>query len=322
MLGLPKATELNKKLPKTAVYAKFQMDTAEKAKIDADISRITIVNEVSASKVNIAPGEKAQAFFVLQVVLKRREFNERTLIVLSKLIPQNMVLLLEYDGLAKLAVYHTKLLQTPWKDPDSLSLAVEGLTMDAVWENVIVQIGGIQVQEGNTLDQQIAQDEQKAKLEKEIARLQKQLWAEKQPKKKFELNFKIKELFADSKISILTSDKKRANFWKFFAPFIISNLLTSSRGKNFYSLCKNESERQNIDICINEIISLAADEKINLEHSEILINLYNIPSGYTTLLQNKTSPHIIDALSSLLGRDIHNKAPFLYSLLREIYNKY
>lgn len=194
MLGLPKATELNKKLPKTAVYAKFQMNTAEKAKIDADISRITIVNEVSAAKVNIAPGDKVQAFFVLQVVLKRREFNERTLIVLSKLIPQNMVLLLEYDGQAKLAVYHTKLLQTPWSDPATLSLAINGLNMDAVWENVIVQIGGIQVQEGNTLDQQIAQDEQKAKLEKEIARLQKQLWAEKQPKKKFELNFKIKEL--------------------------------------------------------------------------------------------------------------------------------
>lgn len=194
MLGLPKATELNKKLPKTAVYAKFQMDTAEKAKIDADISRITIVNEVSATKVNIAPGEKVQAFFVLQVVLKRREFNERTLIVLSKFIPQNMVLLLEYDGQAKLAVYHTKLLQTPWKDPDSFSLAVEGLTMDAVWENVIVQIGGIQVQEGNTLDQQIAQDEQKAKLEKEIARLQKQLWAERQPKKKFALMQEIKKL--------------------------------------------------------------------------------------------------------------------------------
>ena len=177
MLGLPKATELNKKLPKTAVYAKFQMNTAEKAKIDADISRITIVNEVSAAKVNIAPGEKVQAFFVLQVVLKHREFNERTLIVLSKLIPQNMVLLLEYDGQAKLAVYHTKLLQTPWSDPETLSLAINGLNMDAVWENVIVQIGGIQVQEGNTLDQQLAQDDQKAKLEKEIARLQKQLWA-------------------------------------------------------------------------------------------------------------------------------------------------
>lgn len=194
MLGLPKATELNKKLPKTAVYAKFQMNTAEKAKIDADISRITIVNEVSAAKVNIAPGEKVQAFFVLQVVLKRREFNERTLIVLSKLIPQNMVLLLEYDGQAKLAVYHTKLLQTSWSDPETLSLAINGLNMDAVWENVIVQIGGIQVQEGNTLDQQLERDEQKAKLEKEIARLQKQLWAEKQPKKKFEIVQRINTL--------------------------------------------------------------------------------------------------------------------------------
>ena len=53
MLGLPKATELSKQLPKNAIYAKFQMNTAEKAKIDADISRITIVNEVSAEKVHI-----------------------------------------------------------------------------------------------------------------------------------------------------------------------------------------------------------------------------------------------------------------------------
>ena len=89
-------------------------------------------------------------------------------------------------------MYHTNLLPTPWSDPETLSLAINGLNMDAVWENVIVQIGGIQVQEGNTLDQQLAQDDQKAKLEKEIARLKKQLWAEKQPKKKFELLQRIK----------------------------------------------------------------------------------------------------------------------------------
>ena len=44
MLGLPKSTEMSKQLPKKAVYAKFQMNTAAKEKIDADISRITIVN--------------------------------------------------------------------------------------------------------------------------------------------------------------------------------------------------------------------------------------------------------------------------------------
>lgn len=194
MLGLPKSTELNKPLPKTAIYTKFQMNAAEKAKIDADISRIVIVNEVSAAKLNLAPGESVQAFFVLQVTLKHREFSEKTLITLSKLIPQNMVLLLECDGQAKLAVYHTKLLQTPWRNSADLTLVIKGLTMDAVWENVIVQVGNIRMQTGNTLDQQIAQDEQRAKLEKEIARLEKLAWAEKQPKKKFELVQKINKL--------------------------------------------------------------------------------------------------------------------------------
>ena len=192
MLGLPKSTELNKPLPKTAIYTKFQMNAAEKAKIDADISRIVIVNEVSAAKLNLAPGESVQAFFVLQVTLKHSEFSEKTLITLSKLIPQNMVLLLECDGQAKLAIYHTKLLQTPWHDPAELTLTIKGLTMDAVWENVIVQVGNIRLQTGNTLDRQIAIDEQRAKLEKEIARLEKLAWAEKQPKKKFELVQRIK----------------------------------------------------------------------------------------------------------------------------------
>ena len=199
MLGLPKSTELNKPLPKTAIYTKFQMNAAEKAKIDTDISRIVIVNEVSAAKLNLAPGESVQAFFVLQVTLKHREFSEKTLITLSKLIPQNMVLLLECDGQAKLAVYHTKLLQTPWRDPADLTLAIKGLTMDAVWENVIVQVGNIRLQTGNTLDQQIAIDEQRAKLEKEIARLEKLAWAEKQPKKKFELVQRINMLKKESR---------------------------------------------------------------------------------------------------------------------------
>lgn len=66
--------------------------------------------------------------------------------------------------------------------------------MDSVWENLIVQVGGITIQQGNTLDQQIVADEKRAKLEKEIARLEKLAWAEKQPKKKFELVQQIQKL--------------------------------------------------------------------------------------------------------------------------------
>ena len=194
MLGLPKATELNKQLPKNAIYAKFQMNTAERAKIDADISRITIVNEVSPAKINIADGERVKAFFVLLVALKRKDFEDKTIITISKLIPQNMLLVLECDGGAKLAIYHTKLMQTDWKRKENLFIELKGLNMDTVWENIIVQIGGITIDQGNTLDEQIAVDEQRRKIQKEIDRLTKLAKNEKQPKKKFELVQRINKL--------------------------------------------------------------------------------------------------------------------------------
>lgn len=194
MLGLPKSTELSKQLPKNAIYAKFQMNTAEKARIDADISRITIVNEVTAAKVNIADGEQVKSFFVLLVALKKRDFEDKTIITITKLIPQNMLLVLECDGEAKLAIYHTKLMQTEWKRTDDLSIELKGLDMDAVWENIIIQIGNIQIEQGNTLNEQILADEQRTKIQKEIDRLTKQARAEKQPKKKFALVQQVNKL--------------------------------------------------------------------------------------------------------------------------------
>ena len=194
MLGLPKATELSKQLPKNAIYAKFQMNTAEKAKIDADISRITIVNEVSAEKVHIAAGDQVKSFFVLLVALKKKDFDDKTIITISKLIPQNMLLVLECGNEAKLATYHTKLMQTEWKRKEALSVELKGLNLDSAWENIIMQIGGITIDQGNTLDEQIAADEYRQKIEKEIAKLEKQARAEKQPKKKFELAQRVRAL--------------------------------------------------------------------------------------------------------------------------------
>lgn len=54
--------------------------------------------------------------------------------------------------------------------------------------------GGINDNNADSLGEQIAGKERCEKLEKEIARLEKLARAEKQPKKKFELVSKIKEL--------------------------------------------------------------------------------------------------------------------------------
>ena len=194
MLGIPKSTEMNKQLPKKAIYAKFQMNTAAKDKIDADISRITIVNEITPDKVNIPAGENVQNFFVLLVTLKRRNFDEKNIAMLSKLIPQNILFILEYEGNCKLAIYHTKLMQTQWRPADQYSIELKGIDLDKVWENIVAQIGGIAIVDNNTLDEQIQLDESRQKLEKEIAKLEKLARAEKQPRKKFELVQQLRKL--------------------------------------------------------------------------------------------------------------------------------
>ena len=194
MLNLPKSTELNKPLPKKAIYAKFQMSPAAKAKFDTDISRINIVGEISPNTTGIAQGQTVSSIFVLQVVLKQRNFQQNTIAQISKLIDQNMLLILDCETERKLAIYHTKLIQTEWGPADACTIELKGPDQDSVWENMITQVGGITIQDGNTLDQQIASDEQQAKLEKEIARLEKLARAEKQPKKKFEIVQQIKEL--------------------------------------------------------------------------------------------------------------------------------
>ena len=187
MLGLPKETEMSKQLPKKAIYTKFQMNTAEKAKIDADISRITIVNEIAPNKVNIPAGEDVKSFFVLLVSLKKKEYDEKTIATLSKLIPQNILFILEYENESRLAIYHTKVMQTAWMQTEEQKVELKGVNLDTVWENIVIAVGRVNIETGNTLDEQIEINDKKQKLEKEIARLEKQARAEKQPKKKFEL---------------------------------------------------------------------------------------------------------------------------------------
>ena len=84
-------------------------------------------------------------------------------------------------------------MQTEWLPKEKVSLELKGLNLDEVWENVIVQIGGLTIEQGKTLDEQISIDEQRSKLQKEIDRLERLARAEKQPKRKFELVQRLRE---------------------------------------------------------------------------------------------------------------------------------
>lgn len=187
MLGLPKSTELKKQLAKSLIYKKFAFNAAARENFDADVSRIDIVGEISPTTAAIAAGETVSSFFILLVTLKRADFDERNVIMISRLIKQNMLLVLKYEDRAKLAIYRTKLIETEWRPIEALTVMLSGLNLDTVWQNIIVQIGGIEIKEGRTLDEQITEDEIRKKLRRKIDTLERQAWSEKQPKVKFEL---------------------------------------------------------------------------------------------------------------------------------------
>lgn len=193
MLGLPKSTELSQALPKTRIFAKFELRSAQKERFDEDIARITIVNEISQRKVPaLHPGKEVQSIYVLEIQLKRKDYDPKNIQMLSKLIPQNILFLLRYEDQAQLAIYHTKLLMSDWgTEPE---LVISGLDMDAVWENIVKTVGTIEVEEGNTLAEQITIDDEKAKLRLQIEQLEERSRKEKQPRKKLEMFEQLKEM--------------------------------------------------------------------------------------------------------------------------------
>jgi hypothetical protein len=98
-----------------------------------------------------------------------------------------MLFILECDGQARLAVYRTKLLESDWQPLETLAIKLTGLTFDTIWDNIIAQVGGIQIEGDRTIDEQLALDTERAKLKCRIDRLEKQARSERQPRRKWEL---------------------------------------------------------------------------------------------------------------------------------------
>ena len=195
MFGFPSSTEIKKQLPKRAIYAKFDMSASQRERFDADISRIDISAMVSSKTVPaLSEGEEVKEIYLLNIQLKRKEYDAKNIVMLSKLISQKMVFALEYEEEVQFAIYHTKLISAAWTPIEEARLPLSGLNLDSVWDNIVKQIGHIEVQEGNTLTEQIKADEEQAKLLAQIKLLERKMANEKQPRRKREYFEQIKNL--------------------------------------------------------------------------------------------------------------------------------
>ena len=94
---------------------------------------------------------------------------------------------LHYENKYQLAIYETRLLKSDWKNEEEISLKLNGLDLGSVWDNFVTQVSDINVQAGNTLEEQINVEAEKEKLQKQIVDLELKARKEVQSKKKFEM---------------------------------------------------------------------------------------------------------------------------------------
>lgn len=215
MIELPASTLFNKRVPKQRFYGNLSVTPELKRVFTEQISTIRWRNKLAPSTMNIAEGEKVLELQIFHVLLNQKSVDQRVLQLMDREIPYHILFLLEYDQMLQAWIAYkeasqsksgafvvVKYYHSDWQPKEALNLSLEGLNLDAVYENFIRQIAGERLEAPSdtekTSDESLAdaveRDQARQKLQKQIDRLQKKVYKEKQFNKQVELNNKLREL--------------------------------------------------------------------------------------------------------------------------------
>lgn len=210
MIGLPKTTEFNKRIPKQKFYENMDISPALKKVFVEQVKIIYWRNKIAASTTNLATGNDVTELEVFEVRLNSPVLDDGLLRQIDREIPYHILFLLEYQGKYQAWIgykeaatsgnkafkvngyYHTE-----WLAEDELPLKLEGLSVDTVYENFVRQIAGDKLNSetsGESLKESVARDEQKQALQKQIDTLKAKIRKEKQLNKQMEMNKELKKL--------------------------------------------------------------------------------------------------------------------------------
>lgn len=210
MIGLPKTTEFNKKIPKQKFYDNMENSASIKKIFVEQVKRIDWKNKIAPETTTLAAGNNVQEIEVFEIQLNQPSFDENLLRQIDEIIPYHILFLMEYQGRYQVWVgykdsadfgkksfqiksyYHTK-----WFDENDSPLRMEGLNIDAVYENFVRQIAGdklIQSDFEESLKESVDKEERRKALQKKITALQSKIRKEKQLNKQMEMNNELKKL--------------------------------------------------------------------------------------------------------------------------------
>ena len=209
MIGLPKSTEFNRRIPKQKFYENLTVSPALKRVFVDQIKVIFWRNKIASTTMNLAAGETVTEIEVFEVKLAEPKLDESVLRQIDKEIPYHIIFLLECDGkyqawtaykeaaasgnnAFKVGTYY----HTDWLGENELPLKIDGLSIDKVYENFVRQIAGdvLQAEKQESLKDSVDRDNRRQELQKQIAALQLKVRKEKQLNKQVQLNTELKKL--------------------------------------------------------------------------------------------------------------------------------
>ncbi len=209
MIGLSKSTEFGRRIPKQKFYEHISVTPALKRLFIDQIKVIWWSNKIAASTMNIPAGNSVTEIEVFRIELTSKDLDSSVLLQIDREIPYHILFLLENEGQyqawiafkesadsGKNAFRVEQYYHTEWMEETALPLHIEGLDLDAVYENFVRQIGGdvLATSEPETLRDSVERDKQRQVLEKQIKALQAKIRKEKQFNRQVEMSTELKRL--------------------------------------------------------------------------------------------------------------------------------
>ena len=212
-IELPKSTEFNKKIPKQKFYENLEISPSLKKIFIEQIDKIIWNNKIASSTTNLADGSLVKEIQVFEIFLKSPNLDDELLRHIDRAVPYHLVFILEYQGRYKACISYKEAATsgnrafkvnsyyyTDWLNKQDLPLKLEGLSLDAAYENFVRQIAGETLQKvasDESLKDSVARSEQKELLQKQILALESKIRKEKQLNKQIQINNELKKLKRD-----------------------------------------------------------------------------------------------------------------------------
>ncbi len=153
MLGLPKSTEYNKRIPKAQFYRNLNLPTKLKQQFVDEIDTIIWRNKISPDTMAISAGEEVTEIEVIEIRLHQKSVSKNILEILDRGIPYHILFVLTFKDEAQVRIgYKTRGKKkddkyrvegyyfSEWVSTDELALELRGLNLDKIYENLLREL--------------------------------------------------------------------------------------------------------------------------------------------------------------------------------------